>query len=356
MISRTDLTPARVKARLQTAFRWFEDRDIVFAVSLAFAVGVAVWFGRAIVDFFTPSGATVYVPSLIGQGEDDAARFSQQLGLSAAVVSRSISDQFPKGVVMNQQPPAGTAVRQGRQISLIVSLGVNIFTMPDLRFQSLRNANLALSRLKLQMGKTTTVASEDAPTNFVLSQEPPPLSQVRQGTVVSFVLSKGPPSVVRVPDFANMDVDQAREQAERSKVHLGQIVWTPFGPIGPPRGAVVRQAPGPGVLADPFAPISLQVSAGPGEYGYLVRQVHAAALIPSNDTGAADRVRVQVRDATGTWNVYDAFAEPGQRLDFNLTVVGSAILETYLNNELLNQTVLGKEPPSLTTPAPALRR
>ena len=37
----------------------------------------------------------------------------------------------------------------------------------------------------------------------------------------------------------------------------------------------------------------------------------------------------------------------GQKLDFNVTVVGTAELDTYVNNELLNATKLGVEPPHL---------
>ncbi|MBV8602670.1 MAG: PASTA domain-containing protein [Candidatus Eremiobacteraeota bacterium] len=339
------------RAPLARGLRWLEDRDWILALALAFAVGVGVWFGRAIKDFFAPSGATVLVPSLVGQTESDATRESERLGLKSVVVSRAISEQYPKDVVMGQQPPAGTHVREGRQVSIVVSRGVNIYSMPDLRYQSLRNARLELSRLRLDLGRTRYVANDDVPANHVVAQDPPPLSSVREGSTVSFVLSKGPPAAVRVPSFVDMDVERARAEAERAKVHLGQIVWTPFGRSGPPRGIVVRQLPGPGVLADPFAPVSLQVSAGPGEYGYLLRQVHAAVLIPNNETDAAQRVRVQVRDDSGTWNVFDSYAQPGQRLDFNLTVIGTAWLDTYLNNELLNQTQLGKEPP-LATPAP----
>lgn len=347
MTSGTDLQP-----RLKLALRWLEDRDWVFALALALAVGVGVWFGRAIKDFFAPSGSTILVPALVGQTENDAQREGERLGLRTVVVSRAISDQFPKDVIMNQQPGAGTRVRQGRQISLIVSRGVNIFAMPDLRYESLRNASLELSRLKLELGKTSMVPNDEVPLNHIVGQIPPPLSSVREGAVVSFTLSKGPPSAVRVPNFVDLDVEEARSDASRAHVRLGQVVWTPFGPYGPARGRVVRQNPGPGALADPFAPVSLQVSAGPREYGYLVRQVHAAASIPNNETGEAKRVRIQVRDDTGTWNVYDAYAQPGQRLDFNLTVVGSASLETYINNELQNQTQLGKEPPMPPPPVP----
>lgn len=345
------------RAPLGEARRWFRDRDIVFAFCLAFAVGVGVWFLRAIEDFVAPSGATILVPTFVGQTETDAIGLGETLHLNVVVVSRSISEQFPRGVVMQQQPAAGTHVREGRQVSLVVSRGVNIYTMPDLRFQSLRDAGVELSRLRLNLGSTTMVSNDDVPFNHVVSQNPAPLSSVREDTTVSLVLSKGPPSNVRAPDFVGMQLDAARNEAEKDKVHLGQIVWTPFGPAGPPRGVVVRQRPGPGILADPLEPVSLQVSAGPQEYGYLIRQVHVGVVIPNDETGRSQRVQIRVRDETGTWNVYDGYAEAGQRLDFNVSAVGTSWLDVYLNNALQMQTQLGKEPPlPKIEPAPLRRR
>ena len=338
-------------ANLKPAQRWLADRDVIFALALAFAVGVGVWFFRAIEDFFAPSGATILVPSLVGQTETDAISLGDTLHLKMVVVSRAISEQFPRDVVMAQQPAPGTRVREGRQVSVIVSQGVNIYTMPDLRFASLRDAGLTLSRLKLNLGKTTMVTNDDVPFNHIVSQNPPPLASVRQGSTVNFVLSKGPPTNVRAPDFVGKDIDAARADAERAKVHLGQVVWTPLGIKGPPRGVVVRQMPGPGLLSDPLEPVSLQVSAGPGEYGYLIRQVHAAVVIPNDESGQSQRLRIGVRDDTGEWNVYDGFAMPGQRLDFDLTVVGTSWVDVYLNNALQSQTQLGKEPPR-PTPSP----
>ncbi len=45
-------------------------------------------------------------------------------------------------------------------------------------------------------------------------------------------------------------------------------------------------------------------------------------------------MRVEVHDETGTWNVYNAYAEPKQRLDFNLTAVGTAELDVFVNDGL----------------------
>lgn len=348
------LRPQADRTSLSELRRWLGDRDVVFALALSFAVGVAVWFGRAIEDFFAPSGATILVPSLIGQTETDAIGLGETVHLKLVVVSRAISDQFPRDVVMGQQPVAGTRVREGRQVSLIVSRGVNIYTMPDLRFASLRDAGLMLSRLKLNLGTTSMAANDDVPFNHVVSQDPAPLSSVREGTTVNLVLSKGPPSFVRAPDFVGLQIGAARDVAGRARVHLGQVVWTPFGPKGPPRGVIVRQLPGPGILSDPLEPVSLQVSAGPGEYGYLVRQVHVDVVLPNDETGASVRVRIRVRDDTGTWNVFDGFGTPGQRLDFDLTVIGTSWLDVYLNNELQSQTQLGKEAPR-PSPSPARR-
>ena len=340
----TEVVVPRAKSRRPS---WFARQDWFFAVALALFVGVGVWFSRAITDFFAPAQKTVSTPSLVGQTLGDAFSTAQRAHLRATVLRRTTSDRYPKDVVMRQSPPAGSQVREGRQISLIVSTGVQIFAMPDLRYESLREVRLDLSHYKLQLGKTKIVRSDDIPANRVVAQDPPPLSSVRSGSVVSVDLSKGGPQTIRVPNLEGLSVDRAREEAKAAHMHIGQIVWTPFGRYGPARGQVVRQKPAPGSEIDASQLVSLQVSAGPREAGYLVRQVHAVATVPEDATQQNDQsanVRVQVRDETGTWNVYNAYAQPKARLEFNLTVVGTAELDVFVNQELISSTKLGVEP------------
>jgi serine/threonine-protein kinase len=332
------------------------DRDWALALALAFFVAVIVWFGHSVEEFFGPSASDVLLPELSGQTLADATEECGRLHLQCSVIARRASDRFPTDVVMGQAPEAGARVREGRAVSLIVSTGVSIFPMPDLRYESLRNVNLTLSRLRLHLAKTTVVPNDDIPAQHVVDQDPPPLASVREGSDVSLSLSKGPPASVRVPAFVGMTIDQARDAAGAAKVHIGQVVWTPFGSDGPPRGTVVRQSPDAGNGIDPFSLVSLQVSAGPGVAGYIVRQVHVSATIPAADDAA--HVRMVVRDQTGTWNVYDGYAQGGQKLDLNVTAVGTAELDTYVNNELLNSATIGVEPPlppiphSAKSPAP----
>jgi eukaryotic-like serine/threonine-protein kinase len=304
-----------------------------------------VWFVRSVKDFVAPSSADILLPAFAGQTLDDANAECERLGVTCSVLERDPSDRFPRDVVMAQEPTPGTRVRSGRAISFVVSTGVQIFPMPDLRFESLRNASLALGRLKLNLQSTNVVANDDVPSNYVLAQDPAPLTSVREGSSVRLTLSKGPPASIVVPSFVGQNVNEARSRAGEAHVHLGQIVWTPFGPTGPPRGVVVRQNPAASRPIDPFAPVSLQVSAGPTEYGYLVRQVHTTVAVPPSTEVA--RVRLEVRDQTGDWNVYDGYAQGGQKLDLTVTAVGTAEVDTYVNEELLNATKVGVEPPGL---------
>jgi beta-lactam-binding protein with PASTA domain len=302
-----------------------------------------VWFAHSIREFFVPTAPQMVAPTLIGQAENDALDQVHRLHLQAVVVEREVSDSYPKNVVMRQEPKPGTPVREGRQISLVVSEGVQIFAMPDLRYESTREIGLELSHYKLQLGHVRAITDDDIPANHVVSQDPVPLANVRMGTAVNLEVSKGPPGVVRVPKFVGLSIDRAREVAAQEKIHIGQIVWTPFGPFGPPHGEVVRQVPGPDARIDAFDKVSLQVSAGPREAGRLIRQFHATVSVPEADK--PQRVRVQLHDQTGTWNAYEAYAQPRQKLDFNLTAVGTAELNLYINNELLSSTTLGVEPP-----------
>jgi len=340
----TQARPAgRPKRRSRVA-----SQDWYFAVALALFVGVSVWFSRQIADFFAPAQKTVAIPALVGQTLGDAMSTANRAHIKAVVLRRTPSDQYPKDVVMRQSPAAGSQVREGRQISLVVSTGVQIFAMPDLRYESLREVRLDLSHYKLVLGKAKVVASDEAVGGRVVGQDPPPLSSVRAGSTVNVEISKGGAQTIRVPALEHLTIDRARASAKSGHLHIGQVVWTPFGRYGPPRGVVVRQKPGAGALIDASQLVSLQVSAGPREAGYLVRQVHALATVPEDAASQREKspiVRVQVRDETGTWNVFNAYAQPKQRLDFNLTVVGTAELDVFVNEELINATKLGNEPP-----------
>jgi beta-lactam-binding protein with PASTA domain len=317
---------------------------------LAAFVAVVVWFAHQIYLFLLPPANTITVPSFVGQSVSDATAAAQQINLLSQVVDHSTSDRYPKDVVMNQRPIAGTAVRAGRQIDFVVSDGIVSSQMPDLRYQSLREVTIDLNRAKLQLGRVTQVKSDLIPVGHVIDQDPQPLADVVEGQSVNLVVSKGGAAVVRVPQFVGGQIDQARTLAANAGVQLGQIVWTPLGASGPKHGMVARQSVPPGARISAYEPVSLQVSAGRNESGYIIRQVHVLASVPEPvatdaPTGKSVTVVLRVRDATGEYDAYRAYAQPGQKLDFVVTAVGTSVVDLYVDNALVGETRLGEEPP-----------
>jgi eukaryotic-like serine/threonine-protein kinase len=313
-------------------------------------VTVVVWFGRQIYDFLIPSSATVTIPSFVGQTLNDANAEIARLKLTSAVVDHQVSDRYPKDVVIMQRPDTGEQVRQGRQVSFVISDGIVARLMPDLRYQSMREVRLDLAQAHLQLGKVTYVTSDFIPEDHVVSQNPSPLTSVHEGDTVALVVSRGGRANVVVPDFVGLTIDQARALAGDAGIKIGQIVWTPLGKSGPPHGMVARQAPAPRARIASYDPVALQVSAGPNESGYIVRQVHVLVSVPqaqSVDNAQQLDVRLSIADATGRYDFYHAYAEPGQKLDFTVTALGTSVVDMYVNNTLVGETRLGTEPPKI---------
>lgn len=307
-----------------------------------------------------PSSATVTLPSFVGQTLPDANAEIARLKLNSAVVDHTTSDRYPQGVVIMQRPAAGDQVRQGRQISFVISDGIVARLMPDLRYQSMREVELDLSRTHLQLGKVTYARSDVVPDGHVIAQSPAPLVSVHEGDTVSLTVSRGGKANVIVPNFVGLTIDQARALASATGVKLGQVVWTPLGKGAPPHGMVARQRPPPKARIPSYDPVALQVSAGPNESGYIVRQVHVLVSVPEPDNvqnGQQLDVRLSLTDATGQYDVYRAFAEPGQKLDFTITAVGTSLLDMYVDNQLVGETRLGTEPAKIYgakgSPAPS---
>jgi len=323
---------------------------------LVIFVALVVWFGHQIYDFLIPSSATVTVPSFVGQTLTDANAEIGRLSLSSTVVDHRTSDRYPKDVVIMQRPPAGDQVRQGRQVSFVLSDGIVARLMPDLRYQSMREVQLDLSRARLTLGKVAYAKSDVIPAGHVISQSPAPITSMHEGDPVALVLSQGGKPNVHVPDFVGLTVDQARTVAADTGITLGQIVWTPLGGSGPAHGVVARQLPSPDAKIASFEPVSLQVSAGPNESGYIIHQVHVLVSVPETDNaGTASQldVRLALTDATGQYDLYHAFAQPGQKLDFTVTAIGTSVLDMYVNDTLVGETRLGTEPPNVYKSKPS---
>ncbi|WP_087116910.1 Stk1 family PASTA domain-containing Ser/Thr kinase [Corynebacterium urinipleomorphum] len=168
-------------------------------------ITVTVSSGREITD----------VPDITDLSPQDAAAELEKAGLKLDDdIKREHSDSVPEGVIISQQPAAGSQLSKGSKVSVIVSEGREKIQVPSLAGMNAGQAESLLASLGL---KSTTVQVDSLkPADEVLAVAGEG-SEVDRGTTIELRVSNG--MLMKMPKL----VRQTREQAEATLRSQG---WT----------------------------------------------------------------------------------------------------------------------------------
>jgi serine/threonine-protein kinase len=167
------------------------------------------------------------LPSFIGRPEVEVVAELDRLKLirradpnNPALQPRN--DPAPIGTIIEQDPPAGTLVPEGAEVTIVVSLGPEVVAVPDVTQQRFDAAQATLQQAGF------VVARQDAPsqtvqTGFVISQNPQAGGRIGKGETVTLTVSAG--DVVAFPDVvANGTLlPQAQQQIEAAGFNVVAI-------------------------------------------------------------------------------------------------------------------------------------
>jgi len=92
-----------------------------------------------------------------GLTESAARRALEQQGLTADVVAREPSPNITQGAVIWQDPPPGVAVPRGHQVRLVLSAGLPVVAVPDVRGYDAEFAQRLLAAAGLRVDGIDTV-------------------------------------------------------------------------------------------------------------------------------------------------------------------------------------------------------
>lgn len=189
----------------------------------------------------------VPTPDLIGQDVVTSLERVRSARLNLKVTGEQYDATQAKSHVVSQDPPPGTMLREGRTISVVVSLGAQEVVIPDLAGQSLRQAELGLHKSGLKRGRVARV-SYSGERDTVLSQYPPARSIANRGMPIDLLISMGAAEVlIRVPDVVGHAQVQAEE--ELRKIGLAAAVKQQDAGPGAKKGVVLEQNPKAGMPA-----------------------------------------------------------------------------------------------------------
>jgi serine/threonine-protein kinase len=184
----------------------------------------------------------VKVPDLSGRTLEEAGRSARDLGLVVEVVDERNDPGVSSGRVLQQEPPAGSAVRRGRKIKVVVSLGGRVISVPDLVGQGSRAAEIEIRRGGLQVGSEARVHRSRSVSGAVVAQGPPAGTPAVPGTRIHRLVSQGE-EVPRwvMPDLRGRTRDAAERWIERWGFRRGAV--RVVADTGRATGTVVGQLP-----------------------------------------------------------------------------------------------------------------
>ncbi len=179
----------------------YDDPDVRLFKTLIFALVGAVFLmiiaGLSTFLFSLQGAEETMVPDVRDVALLEAMLSLQERRLVANVEVRYSADPALAGRVIGQTPPAGTLVRAGKRVALIVSRGARVDRVGTYVGRSITEVRAELRAL-FAAGDQTILLSEpqyvfsDQEPGTVIAQSPTPGTEITTITEVALVVSRGP--------------------------------------------------------------------------------------------------------------------------------------------------------------------
>ncbi len=182
----SDLTAAGLKAN-PVGINSLEPVDTVLAT--APKSGTEVLEGTTVRVNYSKGPKPVSVPNVVGMPFESAESTLQGAGFAVSREDVDDADQ-PEGVVVGQNPAAGTQQSKGSAITLQVSKGPQTSQVPDVTSLTEADATAQLTQSGFEVQSVEEIVDTEDLDGKVLSQDPEGGSNAEQGTTVVIVVGR----------------------------------------------------------------------------------------------------------------------------------------------------------------------
>jgi beta-lactam-binding protein with PASTA domain/serine/threonine protein kinase len=186
------------------------------------------------------------VPELEGQELAFAKAQLEAIKLKVKQGKGQYSDTAAEGVVLSTEPKAGTELKPGETVTLILSKGKAPIVIPDLVGENVNNARTILGQRGLQVVEESV--DSDRPRDEVIGQSPKAGTGVEKNAQVTLQVSRGPAQII-LQDVTNRPCQEAATALQGMGVQA-QI-------NGDPNATARQMNPGPGTPVAPNTVVQL---------------------------------------------------------------------------------------------------
>ena len=178
------------------------------------------------------------VPDLRGLGIASATERLTGAGLEMGAVDSLQHPTVAAGVVLGQSPLAGQVATPEQSVSVTISMGPQLRSVPDVRRLDRERARVVLETSGFVVSYDTAEAEE--PRGRVIEVSPPPDSVVALPAEVRIVVSTGPP-VITMPFLLGLEQSEAESVLDSLGLEVADV--EEVFRFGRDQGVVVEQQP-----------------------------------------------------------------------------------------------------------------
>lgn len=263
---RTDTMTGKGKNVKKTAARkpvkekHFSVLPIFFGMAVAFIIGATILVYLIFTNSTNPlfsNRDNVQLIDFVGQTEDQF-RTSDYFALLTPEIVYEYNSSYPAGTIFQQSPAAGRTVKERQKITLKVSRGTEIITLPDVGGYDKNTAKQTLVDLGVSV-TTRRETNDSVAEGTVIRTEPAAGSSVEGGsTVVLYVAKPTRVTTASVPSVEGLD-----ETAARNAINTANLVPAVREVNSDqPAGTVIEQNPSAGDTVSLYSVVVLYVSTG----------------------------------------------------------------------------------------------
>ncbi|QEY34038.1 Stk1 family PASTA domain-containing Ser/Thr kinase [Caproiciproducens galactitolivorans] len=250
---------------------------VISGIAAAFVI-VAIGFGLAALFHSCNSSANdVPLPNFVGKTYDEVKSDPQYKNFKFVTETKNDTTQ-KAGIILSQNPPAGTMVKPDTEVTLTINAGGKMVTIPDLTKNTQDEAISILKQLNLTY-EILPVEDTNVIKGYVQNTDPPAGTQVSEGTKVSvYVSTGGKTEKVAVPAVIDETLEAAKKDILAAGLVVGKI--TTKDDTNKAKDIVIETSPLPGVQVAKGSSVSIIVSSGKKSEKTIEIYVH----LPKNVT------------------------------------------------------------------------
>lgn len=292
------------------------------------------------------------VPAVKALNVVDASIEIQDKGLMVEIDSK-FDNNIDKYTVIEQFPRPGITVRKGRIVTLLVSMGRDVYTAPNVVGMNRDEAEKILNQMNVNY-EMTVIQNPDYAVNTVISQDIPPNKEVERSIKMKILVNSDVNrGEYRVGDFTRQGVDLVVKTLLANSVQPALEKVTTKN--ADEDGMVLSQSTAPGTVIPKNTQMTLQVGVY-GEddlerekYNYYVFSYYLNTLgtVSSNDAAAMGDTNLANREAAvrillsdekdQQQEIFNKNALYGEQISLTFKAYGKAKLSLFINNNFVKE-------------------